>query len=870
LDPHAFDPPAKSKRDKITEFSVPGWAGGVVLVLGVLVVYLPALRGQFVWDDDSWTSNIVHLLRDFSGLREMWCRLTALQQYYPISGTTFWIDYHLWGFRALPYHVENVLLHALAALLAWRLLVRLRFPGAWLVAALFAFHPVMVESAGWITERKNVLSLTLYLGALLAYARFSGFLGSPSSPGAELEKAPPFPRSEAKGESRRRKGLGSGTTAASIVHPIEAFTGSTNWPVFGLALVLFILAMLAKTTAFSLPPVLLLLAWWKGGRLRWREDILPTVPFFAVAISQGCVTAWVERHSLGTSGPEWSIPFPERCLIAGRALWFYAGKIFWPANLCFIYPRWEPDRHSLVQWLFPASAAAVVLALWLWRSRIGRGPVTGVLFFIGTLSPLLGFMNAYFMRYSFVCDHWTYLPSFGLITLGVGLLVHGAAKLNRPLLLPIVGTVLVVVLGVLTWRQTHMYRDMETLWRTTLAKNPKAAIAEINLAYLFYQKGNAPEAVVHFNKALELQPLSVDAHSNLAAALMTLGRLDEAISHLRRAIELQPTAANAHNNLGNALLRKGNASEAVVEFRKAIELGPDLHGGGQYNRLSNSSLQAGRHYNLGNALIQNGEEDEAVAQFRIALQLQPSMAPAHVTIGRILLRKGLLDQAEAQFQGALSIRPGMAEAHLDLAAVQLQKRNPEKAVVEFQRALAIDPNLATARLNLGTALLNLGRVDDAITQLSLAVKLQPSLAEAHYSLANAFFRNGRPQEGIAGYEAALALQATSPQLLNNLAWALATCPEESLRDGHRAVELARKADQLSGNNNPQILGTLAAALAETGNFSEAIAADQRAIGLATAQTNATLVEALRARLASYQASLPFRDLKLRSLERGSP
>ena len=849
---------------------MPVWAGGVVLVLGTLGAYVPALHGQFVWDDDSWTTNIVDLLRDWSGLRSIWCHLTALQQYYPLTGTTFWIDYQLWGFWTLPYHVENVLLHALAALLAWRLLVRLKFRGAWLVAAIFAFHPVMVESAGWITERKNVLSLALYLGALLAYGRFNGFWEGPSEAGAESEKVLPSPRPSPHGRGPReslavrrssgeRRHPSSAGTGASIGQSTKTSTAGTEWRAFGNALVLFILAMLCKTTAFSLPPVVLLLAWWKRGRLRWREDILPSLPFFAVAMSLGCTTSWLERHHVGAGGAEWAIPFPERCLIAGRALWFYAGKLFWPADLCFVYPRWQQNSHSLWQWLFPASAAAAVLTLWLWRSRIGRGPVTGVLFFIGTLAPLLGFMNAYGMRYSFVCDHWVYLSSLGLITLGVGLLAQGAAELSRPRLLPVVGTVLVAVLAVLTWRQSRMYRDMETLWRTTLAKNPNAALAEINLAYLFYQRGHAKEAAVHFNRALELEPASVDAHSNLGAALITLGRIDEAIAHLRRAIEIQPTAANAHNNLGNALLRKGQVSEAVTEFQKAVE----------YNRSGNAALQAGSHYNLGNALFQSGQDDTAEAQFRAALQLQPSMADSHMGIGKVLLRKGLPDQAEAQFREALSFRPSLAEARFYLAAVLFHKGNPEEAVVEFQQALAIDPNYAAARNNLGTVLLSLERVDEAITQLSQALKLQPDLAEAHNNLAKAFLRKGRPKEAVAEYEAALALQKTNAQFLNNVAWALATCPEASVRNGARAVELARQADQLAGNSNPQILGTLAAAWAEAGDFPEAVAAGQRALELATAQTNTTQAEVLRARLASFQANIPFRDPELRSRENGA-
>src|ERR1035437_5173092 len=210
---------------------------GLLLVAATLLAYLPALRGQFIWDDDSWTTKISGLLRDASGLWTMWSTPGALQQYYPLTGTTFWLDYHLWGFWTLPYHVENVLLHACAALLFWRVLLRLQVPGARLAAAIFALHPVLVESAGWITERKNVLSLVLYLGALLAYGRFACFWTTDNGTASP------------------------GTTSSS-----------RHWGAFALALLLFVAADLSKATAFSLPAVLLLVCWWKQiGRASCRE-----------------------------------------------------------------------------------------------------------------------------------------------------------------------------------------------------------------------------------------------------------------------------------------------------------------------------------------------------------------------------------------------------------------------------------------------------------------------------------------------------------------------------------------------------------------------------------------------------------------------
>ena len=265
-------------------------------------------------------------------------------------------------------------------------------------------------------------------------------------------------------------------------------------------------ALLAKATAFSLPAVILLIGWWKRGRIRWRADVLPTLPFFAVAIGLCLGTAWLEKNHVGAKGPEWVISFPERCLIAGRALWFYTGKLLWPANLCFIYPRWQLNAGSWWQWLYPVTAVGTLLALWLARGRIGRGPAAAALFFVGTLFPVLGFMNAYFMRYSFVCDHWVYLSSLGLIALAAGLVARAAEHLRIRAVLYGFAAVVLPVLAILTWRQCGIYADIETLWRDTLAKNPGAWLAHNNLGIVLWDEGKIQEAVEHCNEALRSSP----------------------------------------------------------------------------------------------------------------------------------------------------------------------------------------------------------------------------------------------------------------------------------------------------------------------------------------------------------------------------
>jgi len=585
-----------------------GWLKGLLLVVAVVFAYQPALQGKFVWDDDSWTSNISGLLGDFSGLRLMWCKPTALQQYYPLTATTFWLDYQLWGFRTLPYHVENVLLHAFAALLFWRLLRRLQVPGAWLAGAILALHPLMVESVGWITERKNVLSLLLYLGALLAYGRFTRFWKVDHDPASAMDNSPPRCRSAC----------------------------------YALSFLLFLAALLAKATAFSLPAVILLICWWKRGRIRWRADVPPTLPFFALAIGLGLGTAWLEKNHVGAAGPEWTIAFPERCLIAGRALWFYTGKLFWPANLCFVYPRWHLDAGSLRQWLYPVAAIGTLLALWFARARIGRGPAAAGLFFVGTLFPVLGFMNAYFMRYSFVCDHWVYLSSLGLIALASALIVRAVESIRAPAVLYGLAAIVLPVLAMLTRQQSRMYADIETLWRVTINRNPNCSMAYNNLGSAVFQKGREDEAITCFQMALKLQPDNLEAHNDLGNALREKGQVDEAIVEFRKALEIQPSYVHAHYNLGIALAQKGLLDEAIAQFRKTLEIQPGY-------------LVA--YNNLGIALAQKGLADEAIVEFRKALEIQPDYANAHYNLGMVLAQKGLAAEAIAQFKETLRFKP---------------------------------------------------------------------------------------------------------------------------------------------------------------------------------------------------------------------
>jgi tetratricopeptide (TPR) repeat protein len=416
----------------------------------------------------------------------------------------------------------NVLLHATAAILLWQVLLRLRIRGAWLAAILFAVHPVCVESVAWITERKNVLSAVFYFAAALAYLRFAAW----EEPG---------------GPNRLR------------------------WHWYLGALVLFLAALLSKTVTCSLPAALLLVCWWKQGRVP-RGDILPLLPFFALGMGLGLMTAWMEKFHVGAQGAAWSLTLADRGLIAGRALWFYAGKLVWPAHLTFIYPRWKIEPAVWWQWLFPVAAVGVVAGLWLGRRRIGKAPLVAVLFFAGTLGPALGFVNVYPMRYSFVADHFQYLASVGLITLCAA----GLARIPR-----VIPATLIVLLGVLTWQQAGMYRNLETLWQKTLARNPDCSMAHNDLGSLLYDQGHIEEAMEHYRKAIQSDPNNCEALINLGIAFAARRQFNEAIENYRRAIEIQPNDCDTLNNLGATLATEGRFDEAIENFRKAIQILPN-------------------------------------------------------------------------------------------------------------------------------------------------------------------------------------------------------------------------------------------------------------------------------------------------------
>jgi len=559
--------------------------------MATVLAYGPAVGNGFIWDDDDYVTDN-QTLRTVDGLKHIWLDRGAVPQYYPLTHTTFWIEYQLWGEWPAGYHTVNILLHALAGVLLWRLLLRLDVRGAWLIAAVFALHPVMVESVAWITERKNVLSGVLAIASLIAYRRFK--------PG---------------GDGRR---------------------------FYALSLLCYACALLSKSVTVTLPPVILLLTWWKSGRIT-RRDVMPTLPMFAIGLAAGLNTIWMERHVVGAQGEIFDLGLLDRVLVAGRALWFYAGKMVWPHNLTFIYPRWTIDPAAWWQWLYPAAAIAVMIVLFLLRKRIGRGPLTAVLLFAGTLFPALGFFDVYPMRFSFVADHFNYLSSIGVIAIVVSLLVRLPGA-------PIAGGVILIALGAVTWQQTPIYKNHHTLWRDTIVKNDQAVIA----------------------------------YTNLGIARTDAGAYDEAQELLERALDLDPDNRLTLNALGNVHKQAGRLPEAIPFYRRAIEA---------------NELFAVPRVNLAAALYQLDPDDgEVEAQLHRAIETIPKPLPhAHYLLGVVLGLRDRPAESLEQMRIAAQLQPGDADTQYQLALAYGRMNELNLAATHLERAVELDANHDRAR-----------------------------------------------------------------------------------------------------------------------------------------------------------------------------
>jgi len=766
----------------------------VVLVSVVLVSYIPAMRADFNWDDGDF---LIYndLIKAPDGLYRFWFT-TEPPDYFPLTSSMLWVEWRLWGMNPMGYHVVNVLLHLGTCLVLWRVLRHLAIPGAWLATLVYSVHPVNVESVAWITERKNTLPMFL--------AMISVFL---------------FLRAHANKDAFSRR------------HYL-------------LALLLFLLSLLSKTSVAMFPIFLLGCLWWINRRLT-RKDLLRTLPFFALSFVLSLVTIWFQSNRAIGDDIIRTDGFASRLAGAGWAVWFYLYKALLPVNLCFVYPRWDINARNPIVYIPGALLVAMGIVFWRRRDGWGRPFLFAMGYYAVTLFPVLGFFNIYFMRYSLVADHWQYTSLIGVVALAVGGAVHLVQK-QMPVFRQFAGAgaaVLVACFALLTWKQTHIYHNEETLWRDTIAKNPKAVIAYDNLGVRLAYQGQLDKAIELHQQALRLDPDNLHAMNNLGVALARLRRFDEADRYFQRVLSLDPKFASAYNNIGLSYALQGNDESAFPYYQKALEL---------------ESNHADAHNNIGNVYARKGEHDQAIEHFQKALEIHPDHPEVHYDLAVSLSFQGKFEQAKQHYLKAIEAKPFFPDAHNNLGALYQQQGDIENAIARFQMALRWNPSFTSARLNLANALALAGKFHEALPNYEHLMKAEPEDAEIRSRYGDALAHIGRVREAMELYREALRLQPDWAMLEAKLAMMLAVNDDPALKNVAEAVRLGENARRKEGEDNPVIMDTLGMIYAEAGRFTEAAACAEKALSIARGHGDDLFAQDIEERLNLFRSGKTFR------------
>ena len=698
----------------------------LALLAAIFVFYFPALSGEFVWDDVNFSEEkAVHA---WSGLWSIWFAPSEISEahYWPITYTVFWLEHKLFGLNPLGYHIVSCVLYFINIALIWRLLLKLEIPGAWAISAIFAIHPLHVESVAWLIGQKDLLSALFYLGAIHVWLRFR--------------------------ESSRLK-------------------------TYALALSLYALGILSKSTVVTLPAALLILLWWKQERIT-AQDIMRLLPFFIVgfAITLGDYLFYVADAEL-----DLAYSFVERVLIASQAVWFYVGKLLWPANLIAVYPYWDISTKNLIAWLFVATTAGGLILLWACRHRIGKGPLAGAAFFIITLSPTLGFVDYGYMQFSFVADRYQYLAGLGLMAVLMG----GAIRVIQPHLTslrPVILSafaVLVIGLGALTWRQATTYQDELTFFSHIIAHNPNARSTYINLGNTLFKQQHYEEAVVAFQKAIDwdISPTLPSIDSEVMESIYrTLTHLPE-LSNQDELSELSPKMSPAPDKTGEAehhlpslqasqsgdsdhevwrLLelqkmstKQGETDKARAYLERVLKLAegnPEtmqsvadtLRGQEQYARaieIYKEILAIERNFamayaGMGGALFRLERYEEAIESLARSIELHstpPSATARLILMGHATSRLGRFWNAAQYYERAVELDPQNTSALEHLAAIRRERKRYENTLRLFPSARGSRLGIAPVHFNIGSALHSLGRLEEAARSFETALALDPSM-----------------------------------------------------------------------------------------------------------------------------------------------
>ncbi|MDE0420331.1 MAG: tetratricopeptide repeat protein [Gammaproteobacteria bacterium] len=742
-----------------------------LLGLAVLacVSYYPSLAGGFVWDDFVFTEAPV--VQAASGIWNIWFSPADIRDeghYWPIVYTTFWLEHKLWGLDPLGYRIVNLVLHLVNSLLVWRLMGRLSVPGAWLIAAVFAVHPVHVESVAWIIERKDVLSGLFYLTAFLAWIRFA--------------------------ETPTVKG-------------------------YLLALALFVAGMLSKSVVVTLPAALLVWHWWRQGNIK-PVDGARLAPFFLVgfAISLADLAFYTSRFSFDVA-----YSLPERPLIAARALWFYAEKLVWPADLAVIYPLWEIDVGDVRAWFHVAAAALLAGALWFCRHRIGRGPLAGALFFAVTLAPVLGFVDFGFMQFSLVADRFQYLASIGLIAVVLGCLTHGARRLTPMAQRGAVAlaAIAVAALGGLTWQQAGVYRDEITFFGHIVSHNPTARDAQFSLGSALLEAGRLEEAEQALQRAVEADPQHRGALQSLAELARRRGNFTEAEIGYRQVLAIDREYGLAHAGLGTVLFEQRRYGEALDHLRIAVESPTTVDTRGTLYLLMSRSAR-----DLGYLDESKAHLERALAAISVAGEQRPDTPGFYTILGQAFMEQGRFDEAAAALQQAIEADPEHVDAMQMWAELARKRGRLAEAETRYREALAMDEGHGLAHAGLGTVLFRQGRYAEALDHLSLAVE-SPATAE---TLGALYLYLGQSAAALGHLaEAEAHLERAVAEIPDNMLTLLAMGDLRVRQGRAEEAEAFRHRVRELHPDDPTLRHMIAESLRKEGQVDEAIAIYEEAL-----------------------------------------
>jgi tetratricopeptide (TPR) repeat protein len=803
------------------------WWPALIIFFAVIIVFSPAFFAGFILDDDVMLTNN-ELMR--GPISTFWCTAKPID-YFPLTYSSLWLEWRLWGANPAGYHVTNVLLHAISCIIIWRIFVRLNFPAPWLAALLFAVHPVNVESVAWIAERKNVLAMLFYAITVWSFVRF-------------------------------------------------AQSGERSF--FIISAAAFVLSLLAKPAVVAWPIVALGILWLNRGAAWFkaqqssatstpsslRTDFVLCcrwiAPLMIPVIILGPVTVWFQSHNvIGTDIKFHHADLLTRIVAGGTSIWFYLWKSLFPVGLTLAYPLWNVNPHSLIWWLPWIGVAVVIVGAWICRRRWGRTALISSVYFLLMLAPVLGVFNMASHRFCYVSDRWQYF-ALPVVTLLIAIGLHKWKKQYS------LGVALALAFSFLSFQQSRLYHDSETLWTDALRKNPSSWLAYYCLGWIRHTEGNFGAALEMYQRSLKLQPEQAEAHTNMGDALLQTGKIDEAINHLQQAIKINPDYTMAYYNLGCALQQKGDSTGAIDAFRQAIDRRKEW---------------ADAHYNLAIALQQKADAAAAISEYRQAIRYKPQFVPAHNNLGALLCLTGRRDEAVAELRQALMIAPADYDALANLGETLVEQRKPQEALLYLQKALATNPNNPKCHAVLGNALMALKQTSEAREHFEFALKYNPRNELGLYGLAACLRRAGQTNEAIrlydqlitvnprhaeAHYQLALLLaaqrhdQSAREHLreavrlkpdwfdpLNALARHLATSPSSKPIEAAEAVRFAQRAVQLTGGLNAVALDTLGMAWARSEVFANATETAQRAYELAKQSGRIELAEALQKRIDLY-------------------